>query len=290
VSGVKNRAAVFNSEPQAVEVYQAGAWWAGELLGWRHEVDGSCQVRVRVTLGGVEETAWMDLTGLRLPERHLVVAPDTAVSADPAVTQKLPRASSSTRRQRPAPAQPAATAGMPAVRELSGVPAAPRSGGRRRAPEGVEAPATVLAPVAPGSGGRRRAPEGPETVTEAVASAGRAGGRRRAPEAAAPAEVQDDLASSAASLAGRHRALLPVDAGRHRKADTGLFPAVTESTATMGLPPRPRARLDDTFGGRVRGVRTDLADPEPELLTRPMRLSDHIPHARRPRVDGSLTG
>jgi hypothetical protein len=28
----------------------------------------------------------------------------------------------------------------------------------------------------------------------------------------------------------------------------------------------------------------------PELLTRPMRLSDHVPHARRPRVDRIVRG
>lgn len=287
---MESRAAVFTSRPQAVEVYQAGTWWAGELLGWRHEVDGSCQVRVRVAPGGVEETAWMDLASLRLPERHLAVAPETAVDADPAATQKLPRAFSATRRQRPAPEQPAAAASMPAVRELSAVPAAPRSGGRRRAPEGVETPATEATPVTSGPGGRRRAPEGPETVVAAVASVARAGGRRRAPEAAEPGEVHDDITSTAVTLGGRHRALLPVDAGRHRKADTGLFPAVTGSSTATGRPPVPLAGLDDTVGGRVRGVTADVADPEPELLTRPMRLSDHVPHARRPRLAGRSPG
>lgn len=271
-----SRAAVFTSSPQAVEVYQAGAWWSGELLGWRHEVDGSCQVRVRVTLGGVEETAWMDLAGLRLPEHHLA-APESAAAVDPAATQKLPRDSSATRRPRPAVAQPAATASIPAVSELS---AAPRSGGRRRAPEGVGTPAPVVAPVAPGSGGRRRAPEGPAAVATAVT---RPGGRRRAPDG------QDDT-SAAVSPTGRHSVPPAVVAGRHRKADTGLFPAVTGSTPTGGMPPLPGTRLDDTFGGRARPVRAVGADPEPELLTRPMRLTDHVPHARRPRLDGSLTG
>jgi hypothetical protein len=286
---MESRAAVFTSQPQAVEVYQAGTWWAGELLGWRHAVDGSCQVRVRVTLGGVEETAWMDLAaGIRLPERHLTVAPEPAVPADASATQKLPRASSATRRQRPAAAQPAVTASMPAVRELAAVPAAPRPGGRRRAPEGVETPATAVAPVTPGSGGRRRAPEGPETVVAVSASTSRPAGRRRAPEPAEPVEAHDDTASTA--VFGRHRAALPVDAGRHRKADTGLFPAVAGTSPAAGRPPVPLTRLDDTFGGRARGVRTAVADQEPELLTRPMRLSDHVPHARRPRLDGSFTG
>ena len=84
VSGaMENRAAVFTSQPQAVEVYQAGAWWAGELLGWRHDANGSCQVWVRVVLGGVEETAWTDLTTLRLPERHLAVAAQPAAALRP---------------------------------------------------------------------------------------------------------------------------------------------------------------------------------------------------------------
>jgi hypothetical protein len=168
------------------------------------------------------------------------------------------------------------------VRGLAAVPA-PRQGGRRRAPEGVETPATVLASVTPGSGGRRRAPEGPETVLAAAAAAPRSGGRRRAPEA-----VDADPPSAAA--AGRHRAALPVDAGRHRKADTGLFPAVKDSAVPVGAPPAPLTRLDDTFGGRARSVWTSAGEPEPELLTRPMRLGDQIPHARRPLLDGSLTG
>jgi hypothetical protein len=276
-----SRAAVFASSPQAVEVYQAGAWWPGELLGWRHGDDGSCQVWVRVTLGDVEETAWMDLAGLRLPERQLTLAPEPA-DADPSSTQKLPRASSATRRERPSAVKSGATASMPAVRDLAAVPV-PRQGGRRRAPEGVETPATVVAPVTPGTGGRRRAPESPETVVAAATPAPRAGGRRRAPEAV-------DTDTQSASAAGRHRAALPVDAGRHRRADTGLFQAVKESAAAVGAPPAPLTRLDDTFGGRARSVWTSVGEPEPELLTRPMRLSDQIPHARRPRLDGSLTG
>jgi hypothetical protein len=95
------------------------------------------------------------------------------------------------------------------------------------------------------------------------------------------------------SPAGRHRAASPADAGRHRKADTGLFPVVTDAApATAALSAvSPQARqLEDTFGGRTRSAWIAVGEPEPELLTRPMRLSDHIPHARRPRLNGSLTG
>jgi hypothetical protein len=83
-----------------------------------------------------------------------------------------------------------------------------------------------------------------------------------------------------------------VDAGRHRKADTGLLPAVTDPTPGTAASARPAlpSRLDDTFGGRTRTAWSAVGEAEPELLTRPMRLSDQIPHARRPRLDGSLTG
>jgi hypothetical protein len=49
-------------------------------------------------------------------------------------------------------------------------------------------------------------------------------------------------------------------------------------------------RADAAVDGRTHEARTAPADLEPELLTRPMRLSDHKPHARRPRVDGTVAG
>jgi hypothetical protein len=57
----------FLGEPQPVEVLHAGTWFAGELLGWRHEEDGACRVRVRCVVGGLRHTAWTDLGALRLP-------------------------------------------------------------------------------------------------------------------------------------------------------------------------------------------------------------------------------
>jgi hypothetical protein len=253
---MENRAAVFTSQPQAVEVFQAGAWWAGELLGWRHAADGSCQVWVRVVLGGVEETAWTDLATLRLPERHLSVAAEPASAVRGPATQEMSVARHpSGRRARSADADSAATAGLPMVRELSVVPdssavAAP-SGGRRRAPE--EAAAR--------SGGRRRAPESSEAPA--------LGGRRRAPE--------DTVAVAAAPASpGRHRA--PADPGRHRTADTGLFPVVSEAPR----PAQPAARMREGW--------TAPEGMEADLLTRPMRLGDLVPHPRRPRAGGSLKG
>jgi hypothetical protein len=256
---MENRAAVFTSQPQAVEVYQAGAWWAGELLGWRHDADGSCQVWVRVVLGGVEETAWTDLATLRLPERHLSVAaePSLPLPLRSPETQEMSVARHpSGRRARSADPDSVATASLPMVRELSVVPdpdAAPvsaTSGGRRRAPD--EAAASL--------GGRRRAPESSEAPVP--------GGRRRAPEDAV-------AAAAVPASSGRHRA--PADPGRHRTADTGLFPVVPEARAKQST-------------ARAREAWTAPEGMEADLLTRPMRLSDHVPHARRPRLGGSLSG
>jgi hypothetical protein len=308
VSGaMENRAAVFTSKPQAVEVYQAGAWWSGELLGWRHASDGSCQVWVRVVLGGVEETAWTDLSTLRLPERHLAMAPEPASAASVAREMSVARHPSS-RREHAAGVDASATASLPAVRDLSVVPnseAAP-TGGRRRAPEVPAASSggrrrAPEEPVVASSGGRRRAPEEPQVST---------GGRRRAPEGVGASAVSSATSSSALpsaspSALGRHRA--PGDRGRHRTADTGLFPAVSEAgtpplaggrraaaPATAEhhrpLPSARPTRPDVAPTGRPRDNWTAPAGLEPDLLTRPMRLSDHVPHSRRPRLDGSLSG
>jgi hypothetical protein len=308
---MENRAAVFTSEPQAVEVYQAGAWWSGELLGWRHAADGSCQVWVRVILGGAEETAWTDLGTLRLPERHLAMAPEPA-SAESAQRELSVARHPSSRREHGADA----TASLPMVRDLavvsdatvapSGgrrrapeVPAAASGGGRRRAPEEPagavsggrrRAPET---PAAEGGGGRRRAPE------ESVAAL--TGGRRRAPENA------PTTPSGPAALLGRHSgpaaAAAASDPGRHRTADTGCFPTVSDTAVTLrdsrpsaGPAPVGRGRAiasagpSTVVGVAVSGSTGPWSAPkglESELLTRPMRLSDRVPHSRRPRLDGA---
>jgi len=246
VSGVmENRAAVFTSQPQAVEVYQAGTWWAGELLGWRHDADGSCQVWVRVVLGGIEETAWTDLATLRLPERHLSVAAATPLRG-PATQEMSVARHPSGRRARSADAD--ATASLPRVPELSVVQDSPSTGGRRSADETAQF-ASVGRRRAPDTGdipvtGRRRAPESAPSPS---------GGRRRAPEGAV-------AATPAPGAAGRHRA--------PGAADTGLVAAVG---------PAPRA-----------AGWTEPEGLEAELLTRPMRLSDHM-QSRRPRLGGSLS-
>jgi hypothetical protein len=263
---MENRAAVFTSQPQAIEVYQAGTWWAGELLGWRHDADGSCQVWVRVVLGGVEETAWTDLTTLRLPERHLSMAQPAASPRGPATQEMSVARHPSGRRPRSADADSQATGTLPMGRDLSVVPDLPSGGGRRTSDETAR-----FASV-----GRRRAPE-----TGASPSVG----RRRAPESAMAA------APAPAPSPGRHRAsappalpaapdtpAAPADPGRHRTADTGLFPA-------MSRPPRP-AQPEKSPS---RDAWTAPEGMEAELLTRPMRMSDHVPHSRRPRLGGPLS-
>lgn len=262
-----SRAAVFTTSPQSVEVFQAGTWWTGELLGWRHDASGACQMWVRVVVGGVEETAWIDLAALRLPERQLF--PATAPSAiDSRVKQELPPAQAiSALRGRVRGGDAATTAALPMIRDEAQAPA----------------PAEVIA--APRRGGRRRAPE--HGVAESAASA------------------------EAAVAAGRHRA--PDDEGRHRAADTAIFAAVTDVTdqfpavaddaqsvveprraarphvgATWSVPSARTPRAEESLGRSE--VCTGRIDVEPDLLTRPMRLSDLASHSRRPRVGGSLSG
>jgi hypothetical protein len=277
---MENRAAVFTSQPQAVEVYQAGAWWAGELLGWRHDANGSCQVWVRVVLGGVEETAWTDLASLRLPERHLAVASEQAARGPygPSTQAMSVARHPSGRRARPADADGPATAGLPIVRDLSVVPDLPASGGRRTADETAQ-----FASV-----GRRRAPEAAESPA--------AGGRRTADGTAQFASVGRRRAPEDAPA----RPLPAVPPGRHRASDTGPLAAVFEpATSTARVAAVPVSGGPAAAGPAVRpqepAARTGTGwtapeGLEPERLTRPMRLSDHVPHARRPRVDGSVRG
>ena len=228
----------------------------------------------------------------------------------------------SSRRENRADAEASATTSMPLVRDLSvvsdtnvppasgrrrapEVPAAVSTGGRRRAPE---------EPAVSSPGGRRRAPETSDDLVAVSVPGGRrcapeaavvapSGGRRRAPEDSPPS------ASGPAALLGRHRVPAPLaasaDPGRHRTADTGMFAAVSDATSTIGetrrpapataargrtlpstLPTKPEATVNGDAGGSW-SVPSGL---ESELLTRPMRLSDHVPHARRPRVDGSVRG
>lgn len=269
---------MFTSSPQAVEVYQAGTWWRGELLGWRHDAAGICQMWVRVVVGGVEETAWIELAALRLPEAPL--DPATAPGRiDSRVKQELPTAQAiSALRGRPHGVDAATTAALPMIRDEVVAPAA-----------SVQAAAAVAPNV----------------------SVPRPGGRRRAPE---DADIQVVAADEVAVPPGRHRA--PRDDGRHRAADTEVFPALAdpaladEAEVTSGpvdsavagearRVTRPhagggwsvsqtRAARPEESPGRPE-VCSGRAEAEPDLLTRPMRLGD-LSGSRRPRVGGSFSG
>ena len=70
--------------PQDVEVLVERTWVPGSMLGWRHDDTGACEawVRLRADVPGVVEGAgtWVALTDVRLPERHLSVAPGAAAA------------------------------------------------------------------------------------------------------------------------------------------------------------------------------------------------------------------
>jgi hypothetical protein len=246
------RAAVFTSSPQAVEVYSAGEWLSGSLLGWRHDETGGCQVWVRLAGGGAEESQWTDLESLRLPERRLAVAA-TPVE-DLAATRSLRLAevsgTNAPRRGRPAvgpstrpDAEPTATRGLPVV------------------------------------------------LNEVASRASHPAGRRRADSRV----VGETAEFSMVGVAGRHRA--PASAsgsGRHRAADTGVWPALVEPDAGP-------VRSSEVRSAEVWGTRADDAWPgsaeQPDLLTRPMRLdgpglsgSGRRAAPRAARWDDTLTG
>jgi hypothetical protein len=262
VSGaMQSRAAVFTMSPQAVEVFQQGVWWPGSLLGWRHDGGGACQMWVRVEIGGTSETAWTDLSTLRLPETGgsplaawsgraagmpLPAAPGGASSTD-GVAGLRGQASEAVVADDPAPTQH-----LPLVRD-----AAPRRNGG----------------LAAGSG-RRRAPESEESAR---------------PVQSGPADP--------AALAGRHRAPAPteisVQPGRHRAADTSVLPSVRPvasdwaASAAAGdwAPPPPRSELPPA--GPV--VRPRSARPAGgDLLTRPMRLDEAVGSGRPARRRDSV--
>jgi hypothetical protein len=248
VSGpVENRAAVFTSQAQDVEVYRNGAWWPGSLLGWRHDADGGCRVWVRLAGDGAEE-AWTALEYLRLPEvapaqpavRHLSVVDtparasgDVALTATMAAIRAVPSPGARARSGTPAPSELTATMNLFAVRDLD-----------------------------------------EDTQAAAAAPAPRSGGRRRAPE------TDDGAGVPALAAPGRHRApgVGGGASGRHRAADTGMWPAVRLDDAPESSPSTPVSPDDGA---------------DRHLLTRPMRLDDlpgRVPQPRRAALEGRLAG
>jgi len=55
-------------EPLPVELRHGDVWHPGVLLGWRHDPDGACWMRVRFVVGGLRRTGWIPLADLRLAE------------------------------------------------------------------------------------------------------------------------------------------------------------------------------------------------------------------------------
>ncbi|NYJ04160.1 hypothetical protein [Petropleomorpha daqingensis] len=254
---MESRAAVFTSSPQDVEIYSAGEWLPGSMLGWRHDDTGGCQVWVRLAVGGAEESVWTDLECVRLPERHLTLAAPAPVAPvdDAAATRSLRLAdvsgSGSPRRGRPAVApvprsdlELTATRGFPAIRD------------------------------------------------ESASRASHPAGRRRA-----ESRVVGETAEFSVIGAGRHRApASPSGSGRHRAADTGTWPTLVESSAAQARTPEGRAaeswgaRSDDTWPGLgepdllTRPMRLDAAG-----LSGSARAAA-VPTPRAARWDDTLTG
>lgn len=213
---MENRAAVFTNQPQDVEVYQDGVWWPGSLLGWRHDTHGSCQVWVRIRIGGSESTVWTELGALRLP--HAAPGRSAEAVATPSWLERPPSGSEA-----------------PVTRELQrigdGVPAGSRS-------------APCAEPTADGAGSET-------TPSWRLAAA-------RAEQVAAP---------------GRHRAPAAPGAGRHRAADTEVFPAVTDIDSTVRhRMPRPVAVEGPAPAAPGRSW-APQADADGDVFTRRLRLN-----------------
>lgn len=83
----------FLRRPKPVEVFHGDRWWIGALLGWRHDADGTCWMRVTALVEGYKRTAWVGLETVRLPlppaRPGRPVPP--ARADDDARTQRLPR-------------------------------------------------------------------------------------------------------------------------------------------------------------------------------------------------------
>lgn len=87
----------FLRRPRPVEVLHRDRWWIGALLGWRHDADGTCWLRVTALVEGYKRTAWVGLDTVRLPlpparpGRPAAPARTTRAADDEPRTQRLPR-------------------------------------------------------------------------------------------------------------------------------------------------------------------------------------------------------
>jgi hypothetical protein len=218
---------------------------------------------VRVEIGGVSETAWIDLAALRLPE---------VVSSGPRTAWSGTATGVARSTMRPA-----------------GIP-----GGGVAGPYGQESASDAADDPAP----TQHLPLVRDAVEPRLGNAHRgSGGRRRAPELAESGRHEQSGPVNPAALAGRHRAPatrgIPTEPGRHRAADTGVVPAIRPVVADWAAsaaagdwaPPPPRSELPPA--GPVVRPRT-VSDPDGDLLTRPMRLDEAVGSARAARRRDSL--
>jgi hypothetical protein len=250
---MENRAAVFTNAPQDVEVYRSSGWQPGSMLGWRHEADGSCRAWVRLAARGADDTAWIDLADVRLPQPD--VLPSIEGASAPALRSVVRGARSWAAAGDTGTSELTATMNLFAVRDLtdSGDGSGPerrRGGGRRRAPD-TDVRGTVV-----GDGARLEAPRAP------AVEAASAPGRHRAP---------------AAGAAG---------AGRHRAADTEIMAAVVaDGRPAVDAPRRAVPATPSVFSGAA-----GCDEPDADLYTRPLRLATSVPQPRDGGWDGPLSG
>jgi hypothetical protein len=223
---------VFTSQPQDVEVFHAGGWLPGSMLGWRHDATGGCQVWVRLVAGS--EELWTELECLRLPERHLSLAPEPGERAS-AAAPAAPRSDALER---------TLTGGLPAIRDVfapSGRAAHPA--GRRRSAQTAEQPvAGAGLSVVPA--GRHRAPSTPAVPIGA--------GRHRAADTGTWAMVTDPTATAEMPrswVEGGGRGTRPV-MGDGEASPSGRPDLRTRPVRLVDAAPRLRnGHPDDTVGG-----------------------------------------
>ena len=206
-------------------------------------------------------------TTLRLPERHLAVA-----------------------------AEPASRAYGPGhAGDVGRPPPLGRVAPARRTPthgDGEPARWSATCPscrTCPSSGGRRTADETAQFASVGRRAPRRRPSRRRRRPAPRAGDRRVRRRSAAAAPRGRAPAASPARRrARRRRPRTGCRPRGRSPPRRAAGPPaagRPAGRRPAPPSRPLAPDGWTAPRPacEPELLTRPMRLSDHVPHARRPR-------
>ena len=99
-------------EPLPVEFQHGGAWHPAVLLGWRHEADRTCVLRVQFVIGGLRRNVWMPLVDVRLPEsRWSDRAPEARRSSAPRTRPDLLLPARDRARSLPVPPLPPSSEG-----------------------------------------------------------------------------------------------------------------------------------------------------------------------------------